>query len=198
MDQSEIEALPDMLKKTRTRTTHGLLVGLLLLAGCGIPPPRPTQTVPEEAAPAIAESPATPPLLNATTNPQVGTTASPEKNTSPATVTVDGDNNIFFDRGATTVNAKEKEKLRQHADRLKQNPKTYITLTGYSDELGSRNYKLAIAEERLAAVSKLLQSYGVSSRQIRRNRSASVKNSPACSTDDCLRLKRRVELVYPK
>jgi len=132
------------------------------------------------------------------TNPEPSTVASPEEKSSPVTATVDEDNNVFFDRGATTVNEREKEKLRQHASRLKQNPKTHITLTVYSDDLGSRNYKLAVAEERLMAVSKLLRSYGVLSRQIQRNRSASVKNSSACSTNDCLRLKRRVELVYPK
>ena len=193
-----MKAVPDMLKKTRTKRTHGLLVGLLLLAGCSTPPPRPAPSVPEESTPVIAKSPTPPPPLNVATTPEVSAVASPEEKSSPAPAAVDEDNNVFFDRGATTINEKEKEKLREHANRLKQNPKKYVTLTGYADDLGSRNYKLAIAEERLVAVNKVLQSYGVSPRQIRRNRSASVKNSPACKKADCLRLKRRVELVYSK
>lgn len=174
---------------------YGLLVGLLMLAGCSTTPPQPTSPAHEESVPPIAESPSAP---SVETEPEVKVTGSPENKSLPAPIINDEDNNVFFDPGSTAVKEEEKAKLRQHANRLKQNPKKYVTLTGHSDELGSRNYKLAIAEERLVVVSKLLRSFGVSSRQIRRNRSASVKNSPACSTTDCLRLHRRVELVYPK
>jgi outer membrane protein OmpA-like peptidoglycan-associated protein len=146
----------------------------------------------------VTDSPAPTAPVSEETKP-ITTVAVPPERKSPAEPRVnDEDNNVFFDRGSTSVNTAEKEKLREHANRLKQNPKKYVTLTGYADDLGSRNYKLAIAEERLVAVNKVLQSYGVSPRQIRRNRSASVKNSPACKKADCLRLKRRVELVYSK
>lgn len=148
--------------------------------------------------PTTVVSPAPTPLVNEDAKPGITLTASPEIKPAPEPEVSAEENNVFFERGLTVVRESEKEKLRQHAQRLKQNPKTYVTLTGHSDELGSRNYKLAIAEERLAAVSKLLRSYGASPQQIRRNRSASVKNPPSCSTDDCLRMRRRVELVYPK
>ena len=183
------------------RTAFGPLVasllGALLLAGCSTPPSQPA--VPsQESLPVVVDSPKPAPLVSEDAKPGITLTASPEIKPPPQPEISVEDNNVFFERGLTVVKDTEKEKLRQHAQRLKQNPKNYVTLTGYSDDLGSRNYKLAIAEERLAAVSKLLRSYGASPSQIRRNRSASVKNPPSCSTDDCLRMRRRVELVYPK
>lgn len=174
-----------------------LLAALSLLTGCTAPPPRPVVQEARASVPVVAESPAPSPETGDETKPGIKLAASPEIKPPPAPAVSAEDHNVFFEQGLTVVRESEKEKLRQHAQRLKQNPKIYVTLTGYSDDLGSRNYKLAIAEERLAAVSKLLRSYGASPRQIRRNRSASVKNPPNCSTDDCLRMRRRVELVYP-
>ena len=62
------------------------------------------------------------------------------------------ENNIFFPLRSTIVDDLGKEKLRQHANRLKLNLKETVTLVGYTDDLGSRNYNLAITEERLNAV----------------------------------------------
>lgn len=185
--------------KNRPAPTHrfwaglraGTLAALCILAGCVTSSPRPVATESNRPAPPVAETP-TP--ANPAPVPDV---KGDDNASSPAPVQVDEENNVFFDHRSARLNDLEKEKLRRHADRLKQNPKTTVTLTAYSDDLGSRNYKLAVSEERLAAVSNLLKSYGVPSRQIRRNRSPSVKNAPAC-TGDCQRLKRRVELIYPE
>lgn len=106
------------------------------------------------------------------------------------------DHNIFFVPGLTSVDEAGDEKLRQHANRLKQHPKQHVTLTGYGDGQGSRSVNLAITEQRLTAVSKVLQSYGASPRQIRRNRIASVKKPSPCSSSDCRKRVSRVELVY--
>lgn len=176
----------------------GLLAVLSLLTGCTTPQPRPIVQEAREPAPVAAESPAPSSETGDEVKPGIALASSPEIKPPHVPAVSAEDHNVFFEQGLTVIRESEKEKLRLHAQRLKQNPKTYVTLTGYSDDLGSRNYKLAIAEERLAAVSKLLKSYGASPRQIRRNRSASVKNPPNCSTDDCLRMRRRVELVYPR
>ena len=105
------------------------------------------------------------------------------------------ENNIFFPLRSTTVDDLGKEKLRQHAARLKLNPKELVTLVGYTDDLGSRNYNLAITEERLSTVNALLKSYGVSTRQIRRNRNGPLKVRGTCTSSACRQQMRRVELV---
>lgn len=158
----------------------------LLLYGCSTPPsivPIPS----DEPSPVVAVLSA--PLVEV----PVPAPPVPEEAThSP----VSEENNIFFAPRLVIVDDMGREKLQRHADRLKSNHKEIVSLKGYSDNQGSRNYNLAITEERLVAVEKLLLSYGVSARQIRRNRSDSVKPPPLCTTTECRQRMRRVELVY--
>ena len=72
-----------------------------------------------------------------------------------------------------------------------------LILTAHADDSGSRNYNLAIAEDRLMAVYKLLRSYGVPAKQIRRNRINGAKRPQACQSAVCQLQMRRVELIYP-
>ena len=113
-----------------------------------------------------------------------------------AEVLVPEENNIFFALRSVSISEAQKDKLRRHAARLKANRKNIVLLIGHSDGQGSRNYNVAITEERLAAVEQLLRSYGVSISQIRRNRSASVRSTKQCATDVCRQQMRRVELVF--
>ncbi|MBL0165691.1 MAG: OmpA family protein [Propionivibrio sp.] len=119
---------------------------------------------------------------------------------APETVMVQSltdENNIYFTAGTTTVDQEGEDKLRQHAQNLKQNPRKMLILTAHTDDSGSRNYNLAIAEERLMAVYKLLRSYGVPAKQIRRNRINGAKRPQACQSAVCQLQMRRVELIYP-
>lgn len=119
---------------------------------------------------------------------------------APETVMVQSlteENNIYFTAGTTTVDQEGKDKLHQHAQNLKQNPKKRLILTAHTDDSGSRNYNLAIAEDRLMAVYKLLRSYGVPAKQIRRNRINGAKRPQVCQSAVCQLQMRRVELVYP-
>jgi outer membrane protein OmpA-like peptidoglycan-associated protein len=120
----------------------------------------------------------------------------PSTQKEEVTALVSEENNIFFALRSTSVDETEKEKLRRHAERLKLNRKESVLLIGHADGQGSRNYNIAITEERLVAVETLLRSYGVSIRQIRRSRSGSVKRTAQCSTNTCRQQMRRVELVF--
>ena len=106
------------------------------------------------------------------------------------------DNTIFFPTDSNTVDDLGRQKLRQHAERLKQSPKKFVTLVGSTDGQGSRSYNLALAEERLMAVNKLLRTYGVSPRQIRRNRIGIGKNRAPCTGPDCHQEMPKIVLMY--
>ena len=106
------------------------------------------------------------------------------------------DNTIFFPAGSNMVDDIGKQKLRQHAEHLKQNPKIFVTLVGSAFGQGSRSYNLALAEERLMAVNTLLRTYGVSPRQIRRNRVGNGRNQAPCTSTDCLQEISKVVLMY--
>lgn len=107
--------------------------------------------------------------------------------------TVNDDHVIYFPTRVAIVDDAGKKKLRQHAEYLKQNPKTVVTLVGYVDDAGSRSYNLAITEQRILAVKQLLRTYGTPRKQIRRN---SDKTQSKCVSAACKQNMRRVELVY--
>ena len=111
-------------------------------------------------------------------------------------VVVDAENNVFFMAGTTTVDADGKQTLQRHAQRLKADAKLELMLIGHTDDQGSRSYQLAIAEQRLDAVFKLLRSLGVPARQLRRYPVGREMSIPGCSTAECRSSMRRVELVY--
>ncbi len=115
---------------------------------------------------------------------------------STATATKDDANSIYFTFGTTHVDLDGQQKLRAHALRLKENPDLEVTLIGHTDNLGSRSYNQAIAEQRIETVSKLLLSYRVKKSQIRRYAVGHEKAERSCTTRACRQKMRRVELIF--
>ena len=105
-------------------------------------------------------------------------------------------NSVFFETNSANVDARARETLRVHAERLKGNPKQKVLLVGFTDDRGSSSYNNAIAEMRVNAVYKALRELGVKPGQLRRYSAGGEKNSTACTSDQCRALMRRVELDY--
>lgn len=118
--------------------------------------------------------------------------APPASEEKPA-ATVSDDKVIYFPLRVAIVDDAGKQKLRQHAQYLKQNPKSFVMLLGYIDDEGSRSYNLAITEQRILAVRKLLRTYGAPMKQIRRK---SEKTQSKCASADCRQKMRKVELIF--
>lgn len=120
-------------------------------------------------------------------------------NQGTASAALEDEHSVYFATGATRVDPSGQHKLRLHAARLKENPAQVVTLAGHTDDLGSNSYNLAVAEQRIEAVAKLLRSYGVPKKQIHPVRSYVVgggKSGPTCRTAACRQKMRRVELIY--
>ena len=132
---------------------HGLLVLVLSLTGCANNQPHDTNT---QAASKAEAGLATSSQPNAAEKPR-----SADEKTDTAAI---DELNIFFNPGDTAVDIAGQLKLRRHADYLKLNPKKKLTLDGHTGDSGSRSFNLAIAEQRILSVRKLLNSYGVSPR----------------------------------
>lgn len=185
--------VPPTCRPLRTRRAGiAALLGALTagaLTACATPPP-PTSppasaTVPTAGA-SRAAAPAPPPAPAA---------ATPIAGTPPAPEFIEG-NAVFFASGATQVDAAGEARLRRHAARLKEDPKLDVTLVGHTDNLGSSAYNLAIAEQRAAAVARMLQAMGVGRRQIRHYGVGDEKGGPTCRSAACRQQKRRVDLIY--
>ncbi len=156
------------------------LCGLLLtvmIAGCAVAPPAPVSPAVEER-----QRPAVEPV-HLPSEVQV-------------MAAVDNENNVFFVLGSSGVDAVGRKKVQDHARRLKADPKLEVTLVGYTDDLGSLSYNLAIAEQRVNAIHKELRSNGVRSNQIRRHVAGPEQLSPACRSTECRKKMRRVQFVY--
>ena len=175
--------------EVRWQTLLCVLAASGLLAACGSAPlaDRPVRDAPPRAVKTL------PPPASVLPEPVAAPVA--VRVESSEFVVLD-ENNVFFDSGATTVDERDQVKLRAYAERLKNDAKAYLTLIGHTDDLGSRNYNLALAEQRILAVSKLLQGYGVSGKQLRRYRGDSEKVPDSCKSAECRKKMRRVELVY--
>ena len=109
---------------------------------------------------------------------------------------VDRENSVFFPPSGTTLDAKSRQKLRDHAARLKADPSRSVTLIGHTDDLGSPSYNLAIAEQRVNAVFNFLRAQGVPVMQLRRYGMGSEAVDKGCRSTECRALMRRVELDY--
>lgn len=182
--------------------TFGLLA-LLGLSGCGaLPPAGPPAT----AAQAAAASTAPAAIQDETSGSRPTVPPEPVKKGDGAEAALPGpaeapavaENSIFFAPSRAEVDEDGRRKLQQHAQRLKDNPKLQLTLVGHTDDLGSRAYNLAIVEQRIDAVYRLLRGLGVPVRQLRRYAVGAERPGKACRTPECRRNMRRVELQYRK
>lgn len=86
--------------------------------------------------------------------------------------------------------------LKAQAAYLNTHPGANIMLAGHTDERGSREYNIALAERRAKTVEQILKMSGVSKQQIRVV--SYGKERPAVQGHDELahRQNRRVELIY--
>jgi peptidoglycan-associated lipoprotein len=110
---------------------------------------------------------------------------------------LDLENSIYFALGSIDIDDAGRTVIQRHAEKLKANRRVMVTLVGYTDHLGSREYNVALGQKRVTAVGQALLASGVSARQIRTRSYGYEKAAPApCSNEACRRHLRRVELRY--
>ncbi len=107
----------------------------------------------------------------------------------------DPGSNIFFAPGLDQVSPAGQRQLQLMAEKLKGKPREDITLIGHTDDAGSSEFNIALAQKRVEAVAAELQSLGVSPRQIRRISYGNEASGPhTCASARCRQNERRVEL----
>lgn len=103
---------------------------------------------------------------------------------------------IYFEYDSSQVINEFIPVIEAHAHYLMAHPNQRITLEGHSDERGSREYNIALAEQRAKSVFKMLQLIGVMGNQIDIVSYGEEKPTAIGRSDDSYALNRRVELVY--
>lgn len=103
---------------------------------------------------------------------------------------------VYFDFDRSEVLPEYRELLDQHGRYLVDNPSARIRLEGHTDEQGSREYNIGLAERRAQSVRQLLMLQGVSAGQLSTVSYGEERPAVLGSDEEARALNRRVELVY--
>lgn len=170
----------------RFTTVAAFFVAALLLAGCPSKPvkePEP-EPEPEPVAPPVSE---------------VRTAAVPERGLPPE---FNDPSNplyqrvIYFDYDSSDILPQFIEVLRAHSLYLSTHPRANLVLEGHSDERGTREYNLALAEQRTHTVRRFMLAEGVAGKQLETLSYGEEKPAHPGHDEESWALNRRVELVY--
>lgn len=83
-----------------------------------------------------------------------------------------------------------------HAQYLVANPAQHITLEGHGDERGSREYNIALGEQRAKSVANRMKAQGVTEVQLEIVSYGEEKPAAFGSDEEAWERNRRVEIVY--
>ena len=103
---------------------------------------------------------------------------------------------IYFEYDSSQVLNEFFPVIEAHAQYLMAHPNQRIVLEGHSDERGTREYNISLAEQRAKAVFKMLQLIGVMNNQVDIVSYGEEKPVAMGHDNDSFALNRRVEIVY--
>ena len=103
---------------------------------------------------------------------------------------------IYFDYDSSKVTGDNIELVKHHGKYLSANASASIRLEGHTDERGTREYNVALADRRAQAVKRLLMFQGAASSQITVISYGEEKPASLGHTEAAWHLNRRAELVY--
>ena len=103
---------------------------------------------------------------------------------------------IYFDYDSSSIRDDSMMVVREHGKYLSSNPDRLVRLEGHADERGTREYNLALGEERAKSVREVLLLEGAQEEQIEIVSFGEERPAVEGTDDSALQLNRRVEVVY--
>ena len=103
---------------------------------------------------------------------------------------------IYFDYDSANIREDSLVIVREHGKYLSSSPDRLVRLEGHADERGTREYNLALGEERAKSVRELLLLEGTQEEQIEIVSFGEERPAVEGTDDSALQLNRRVEIVY--
>jgi len=103
---------------------------------------------------------------------------------------------IYFDFDSTQIRDEYKEVLRAHAGYVAANPGVQLSLEGHADERGTREYNLALGENRGEQVKRFMQAEGAGGSQLGVISYGEEKPADPGHSEGSWSYNRRVVLVY--
>ena len=103
---------------------------------------------------------------------------------------------IYFDYDSANIREDSLLIVREHGKYLSSSPERLVRLEGHADERGTREYNLALGEERAKSVREVLLLEGAQEEQVEIVSFGEERPAVEGSDDAALQLNRRVEVVY--
>ena len=103
---------------------------------------------------------------------------------------------IYFAFDSSELSEDDVEVVKHHGKYLALNSGASMRLEGHTDERGTREYNIALADRRAQSIKKLLLFQGASSSQITIISYGEEKPTALGHDEDAWKLNRRAELVY--
>ncbi len=103
---------------------------------------------------------------------------------------------FYFEFDRSTIREEDRPVLLAHANYLAMHPETHVTLFGYTDERGSREYNLALGEQRAKSVADLMRLQGVPDSQFDIVSFGEERPASPGHDEAAWQQNRRVEIVY--
>ena len=106
------------------------------------------------------------------------------------------DRTVYFDFDSSAISSDDEEIIKHHGKYLALNSSASVRIEGHTDERGSREYNIALADRRAQSVKRLLTFQGASSSQIIVISYGEEKPASIGHDESAWQLNRRAELIY--
>lgn len=103
---------------------------------------------------------------------------------------------IYFEYDSSDIRSEYRAAVEAHAQYLANNPNTIINLEGHADERGSREYNLALGEQRANSIKRQMVLLGASAGQIRVVSYGEERPVIDGHDESSWAQNRRVEIIY--
>jgi peptidoglycan-associated lipoprotein len=103
---------------------------------------------------------------------------------------------VYFNYDESVIIESDRPILEAHAEYLSRNPGAAVTLEGHTDERGTREYNLALGEQRAISVRQFMSLLGASGQQMRTLSYGEERPAALGDTEEAWALNRRVVIVY--
>lgn len=103
---------------------------------------------------------------------------------------------IYFPFDSSEISAEDQAVLEAHGAFLAAHPERRLVLEGHTDERGSREYNLALGENRAKSVERVLQLNGAAAEQLEVVSYGEEKPAELGQNEAAWAKNRRVELIY--
>jgi peptidoglycan-associated lipoprotein len=103
---------------------------------------------------------------------------------------------VYFDYNSSLLTLEGEAIVQAHASYLASSPGVQIILEGHADERGTREYNLALGEDRAKSVSNIMEALGVNTSRVQIVSYGEERPVALGYVESAFALNRRVEILY--